>query len=230
MQALTHPAAPYRMCPGRSFAARGQPRATALPVIGLLLGLCVLSNAAHGDIYMFTDANGTPNFSNVPTDTRYVLTLKTDQPKEPTISPLRRDHGINRLQQKAYTPEINQVASLYHLDPALLHAVIATESGYQANAVSNKGAMGLMQLMPATAKRYGASDPFNPDQNIRAGAQHLSGLLQLFGNDLNLALAAYNSGAGNVVKYGDHIPPFPETAAYVPKVMGLYRKYQQTVR
>ena len=90
--------------------------------------------------------------------------------------------------------------------------------------------MGLMQLMPATAKRYGASDPFDPDQNIRAGAQHLSSLLQLFGNDLHLALAAYNSGVGNVVKYGDRIPPFPETAAYVPKVMGLYRKYQQTVR
>ena len=89
--------------------------------------------------------------------------------------------------------------------------------------------MGLMQLMPETACRYGVSDPFDPEQNIRAGASHLSSLLQRFGNDMHLALAAYNSGEANVVKYGERIPPFPETVAYVPKVMGLYRKYQRVV-
>jgi soluble lytic murein transglycosylase-like protein len=112
------------------------------------------------------------------------------------------------------------------LDPALLHAVIATESGYITNAVSRKGALGLMQLMPDTARRYGVTDPFNPAQNIQAGTQHLNSLLKRFDNNLFLALAAYNSGESNVVKYGTRIPPFPETQAYVPKVMRLYRKYQ----
>jgi soluble lytic murein transglycosylase-like protein len=86
--------------------------------------------------------------------------------------------------------------------------------------------MGLMQLMPETAQRYGASDPFDPGQNIRVGAEYLSNLLQRFGNNLPLALAAYNSGESNVVRYGGRIPPFPETVAYVPKVIRLYRQYQ----
>ncbi|WP_283743542.1 lytic transglycosylase domain-containing protein [Sideroxydans sp. CL21] len=201
-----------------------------LSLLGLLVCLCATCNEARSDIYMYTDANGTPNFSNVPTDARYVLSLRTDQSMEPTKFAVHRSNGINLSQQKIFTPEINRVASIYHLDPALLHAVIATESGYDARAVSGKGAMGLMQLMPETARHYGASDPFDPGQNIQAGAQHLSSLLQRFGNNLQLALAAYNSGEANVVKYGDRIPPFPETAAYVPRVIGLYKRYQREVR
>lgn len=200
-------------------------RHISLPLLGLLLCLCAKSNEAHSDIYMFTDASGTPTFSNVPTDERYVLTLRTEQ----TTFALQHGSAIKRLPKKTFKPEINRAALSYQIDPALLHAVIATESAYQANAVSNKGAMGLMQLMPETARRYGASDPFDPEQNIRAGAQYLSSLMLRFDNDLNLVLAAYNSGEANVVKYGERIPPFPETVAYVPKVMGLYRKYQREV-
>jgi soluble lytic murein transglycosylase-like protein len=184
---------------------------------------------AQGDIYSFTDANGAQSFSNVPTDERYILMLRTDEFKEPVKSDVSISNNLNRSQQRFFAPEISRAAMIYHLDPALLHAVIATESGYEANAVSRKGAMGLMQLMPETARRYGATDPFNPAQNIHAGAQYLNSLLRRFGNNLYLALAAYNSGEANVVKYGQRIPPFAETAAYVPKVMGLYRKYQHEV-
>ena len=198
-------------------------------MFGLLVVLCATCNEARSDIYAYTDESGTPSFSNVPSDPRYVLTIRTEQPKELQKFAVHRNNRFNRAQQKIYTPEITRAASAYHLDPALLHAVIATESGYDASAVSVKGAMGLMQLMPETARHYGATDPFDPGQNIRAGAQHLSSLILRFDNDLYLALAAYNSGESNVVKYGERIPPFPETVAYVPKVIGLYRKYQQGI-
>lgn len=217
------------MLPGHKFFSRGQPRKISLPLHGLLLCLCTISNAAHSDIYTFTDEAGTPNFSNVPKDERYVLTLRTEQVMEPAKYALHRSNSISRLQQKYFTPAIKRAASTWQLDPALLHAVITTESGYKVNAVSNKGAMGLMQLMPETALLYGVSDPFDPEQNILAGAQHLNSLLKRFNNDLHLALAAYNSGEANVVKYGERIPPFRETTAYVPKVMGLYRRYQREV-
>lgn len=195
----------------------------------LLATLCAANNLAWGDIYSFTDANGTQNFSNVPTDTRYVLMLRTDEPVKQTVSEAHVVNKFNNPRQKTFYTEINHAAALYHLDPALLRAVIATESGYEANAVSRKGAMGLMQLMPETARRYGATDPFNPVQNIHAGARYLNSLLRRFGNDLNLALAAYNSGENNVVKFGERIPPFAETTAYVPRVMGLYRQFQYEV-
>jgi soluble lytic murein transglycosylase-like protein len=108
----------------------------------------------------------------------------------------------------------------------LLHAVISVESGYNARAVSKRGAAGLMQLMPETARRFGVADVFDPADNVRAGAQYLIALLKLFDNDLRLALAAYNAGEGAVIKYGRRIPPYRETAAYVPRVVGFYEKFR----
>ena len=209
--------------------SRGNPVNAWLTALGLLAALCAASNDVRADIYVYTDDSGTPNFTNVPTDARYVLTMRTAEAVSQARYAPANGAGVDRATRRALSPEIRRAALQYHLDPALLHAVIATESGFDAHAVSGKGAMGLMQLMPETARRYGADDPFNPGQNIRAGAQHLSSLLLRFGNNLQLALAAYNSGAANVVKYGGHIPPFAETRAYVPKVMGLYRKYRTAV-
>lgn len=194
------------------------------PLLGMLLSLCVISNEARSDIYTFTDVSGTPNFSNVPTDERYVLALR----EQATFS-LQQSRIIGRDHKQTYKPEIKRAATSHQIDPALLQAVIATESNYKPHAVSRKGALGLMQLMPETALRYGVSDPFNPEQNIQAGAQYLSSLMLRFNNDLPLVLAAYNSGEANVIKYGERIPPFSETRAYVPKVIGLYRKYQREV-
>jgi soluble lytic murein transglycosylase-like protein len=200
-----------------------------LPLLVLLACLCAVSNEARSDVYSFTDAGGVQHFSNVPTDARFVLAWRTESPTTALSSAVYKSNRFDRAQQRKYAPEIKRAAKACRLEPALLHAVIAAESGYNENAVSGKGAMGLMQLMPETARQYGATDPFNPDQNVRAGALYLSSLLQLYGNNLHLALAAYNSGEANVAKYGKRIPPFPETVAYVPKVIGLYRRYQRVV-
>lgn len=105
------------------------------------------------------------------------------------------------------------------LDPNLLHAVIAAESGYARRAVSPRGAQGLMQLMPATARGYGVTDPFDARQNVHAGALHLRRLLDQFDQDTVLALAAYNAGAAAVNRHGRGVPPFAETMAYVPRVL-----------
>jgi len=112
---------------------------------------------------------------------------------------------------------IEQVAARYELDPLLVRAVIEVESGYNPWAVSPKGAIGLMQLMPQTARRLGVRDSFNPWENIEGGVRYLKYLLELFGGDKRLALAAYNAGEGAVFRYRD-IPPYPETTEYLYRV------------
>lgn len=114
------------------------------------------------------------------------------------------------------------------VDPDLLHAVIAAESGYARRAVSPRGAQGLMQLMPATARGYGVTDPFDARQNIDAGAQHLRRLLDQFGQDTTLALAAYNAGAGAVIRYQRRVPPYAETLAYVPRVLRRWAELRRS--
>lgn len=122
---------------------------------------------------------------------------------------------------------INTIAAEHGLSPHLLKAVIATESGFNSRALSPKGAQGLMQLMPATAKRFGAADAFVPAQNIRAGAAYLKWLLALFGNDLELTLAAYNAGENAVLKAGNRIPAYAETKQYVPRVLAYLKHYSK---
>ena len=117
---------------------------------------------------------------------------------------------------------IDAAASKYSLDPALLHAVIQAESGYNPGAVSNKGAAGLMQLMPATATRFGVRDRFDPQDNIEGGARYLSELLDMFPSNVKLAVAAYNSGENTVKRFGNQIPPIAETQSYVVRVMNNY--------
>jgi len=116
-------------------------------------------------------------------------------------------------------PMIEMVAQETSISPHLLHAVISVESGYDANAVSRKGAQGLMQLMPQTAQRFGVHNALDPADNVRGGARYLKWLLDYFNGDLRLVLAAYNAGEIEVVKAGYRIPPFKETRDYVPKVL-----------
>jgi soluble lytic murein transglycosylase-like protein len=108
----------------------------------------------------------------------------------------------------------------------LIQAVISVESGFNAYARSDKGAVGLMQLTPDTAHRYGVTNRLDPAQNIKAGARYLHDLLGMFHNDVRLALAAYNAGEQAVVRHGNRIPPFRETTAYVPRVLAYYKKYR----
>ncbi|WP_236061052.1 lytic transglycosylase domain-containing protein [Paraburkholderia domus] len=128
----------------------------------------------------------------------------------------------------ALSPLINEAARATNLDSALLMAVIDVESGGNPQAVSPKGATGLMQLMPGTGALHGASDLFDPRQNISAGASYLKKLMRQFGN-LQLVLAAYNAGEGAVQKYGGQIPPYAETMSYVPKVINRYMRYRDAI-
>ncbi|SCK11952.1 lytic transglycosylase domain-containing protein [Vogesella sp. LIG4] len=132
--------------------------------------------------------------------------------------------AYNRQMAAAFSKLVARIAHEQHLDPQLLHSIITVESGYNPGAVSPKGAIGLMQLMPGTASRFGASNPQDPVQNIRAGARYVRFLLALFNSDMSLVLAAYNAGEGAVSKYRNTIPPYEETREYVAKVLASYQK------
>lgn len=123
------------------------------------------------------------------------------------------------VRRSRYAGLIERMAERFKLHPELLHAVIRAESAYNPTAVSSAGAIGLMQLMPGTAARYNVSDIYDPVENVRGGAQYLRFLLDMFENDLRLALAGYNAGENAVVKYGHRIPPYPETQKYVRTVL-----------
>jgi len=185
--------------------------------------LAALAGSATGQIYAGSSSNGAVVLSNFATDEtpQMVVALPpvpalAAAPAVPADLPPIVDP---RNPGAAYRTIIEQVAREVAMSPQLLHAVIQVESGYQANARSPKGAQGLMQLMPATAERFGVRDAFDPRQNIRGGALYLKWLLEYFRGDLRLALAAYNAGEAAVVKAGYRIPPIAETRDYVPKVL-----------
>jgi soluble lytic murein transglycosylase-like protein len=188
-----------------------------------LLGLCgPLACLADAGVYTFVDDKGMVHLSNVPDNERYQR-LGSEAGADASDR-VAVDGVVATAVRHPYDVLVAQVAGRFGIEPALLHAVISVESGYNARAVSKRGAAGLMQLMPETARRFGVADVFDPAENVRAGAQYLTYLLKLFDNDLELALAAYNAGETAVIKYGRHIPPYRETAAYVPKVVGFYQK------
>ncbi|HSV71493.1 MAG TPA: lytic transglycosylase domain-containing protein [Methylibium sp.] len=190
----------------------------------LALLLAPGARAATGGAVFATDAaDGGLLLSDTVRDasSRVVLDAVEAIPR-PVIGPRAMPRPPARPRPTA-PPEIAEIVrhagQRHGLDPALLHAVIATESGHAPRALSPRGAGGLMQLMPATAARYGVTDRFDPRQNVDAGARHLRELLDRFGQDHHLALAAYNAGAGAVLGHGRRIPPYRETQAYVPRVM-----------
>lgn len=131
--------------------------------------------------------------------------------------------GYNAAARVQLRSSLVSIARAEKVDPELLDAVIVVESGYNAEAVSPKGAMGLMQLMPATAERFGVAEPFDSSANMRGGARYLRWLMKRFEGELKLVLAAYNAGEGAVAAHGNRIPPFPETQQYVERVLRVYR-------
>jgi len=181
---------------------------------------------AAGGIYGYTDDEGVTHLSNVPDREPYQLMLRNPEEYRVRSKPEYRlpRSGDHLPEDSPFANEIVAAANTFGLEPALLNAVITVESNHNPAALSPKGAMGLMQLMPGTSQRFGVANPWHPEQNIRGGARYLSELLTMFDQDLVLALAAYNAGEQAVIRHGRRVPPFPETRSYVTKVIGLYRQ------
>ncbi|MCG8380124.1 MAG: lytic transglycosylase domain-containing protein [Proteobacteria bacterium] len=191
-----------------------------------IIFLSLFALPAQADIYKYVDKYGRVILTDKPRHSGYKRLVKTWKGWEEAKVPKNFNWAKN---QKKYDPTIRSVARLYKLPHTLLHAVITAESSYNPDAISRAGAVGLMQLMPETAKRYGVSNRRNPKQNIYGGSRYLRDLLKLFDNNVILALAAYNAGEGAVKKYGNKIPPYKETRNYVNKVIKYYKKYRNTM-
>jgi soluble lytic murein transglycosylase-like protein len=182
---------------------------------------------AGSKIYTYVDADGIKHYTDVPDNNRYKLLVLS--PQDMTQSGQYYDLSlIARATQ--FDSIIEKAAVSAAVEPNLLRAVIVVESGFNSRAVSKRGAVGLMQLMPATATRFGVSNPYDPKQNVHAGARYLKSLMDRFGQDIRLALAAYNAGEEAVERNGGRIPPFAETMAYVPRVLKIYRMLAEQPR
>jgi len=202
----------------------------------------MVSASARADIYGFIDANGTAHFSIEKIDERYQLFIRGNASfdsnqiaapapaKSPMSGFLTRHPGLKKVE-----PMLLEIASEFALDPALLKAVMAAESGFNPNAVSPKGAIGLMQIMPATAERYGLQSDrkksieqklSDPKTNLRLAARYLRDLHRMFPSQPELVIASYNAGEGAVQKYNNAIPPYAETRNYVQIVKRFYQLYK----
>lgn len=203
-------------------------RKALLIMIGkkLFVAILLAPAVAFGQVYKFIDENGIVNYTNVAPPGNYEY--KTLRFPCYAADPKCRQVSWEKtaLNTRSFAPEIQLAAQTSGVDEALIRAIIHAESAYQPDAVSPKGAQGLMQLMPATQKSLNMSNPFNPADNIDAGARHLAELLLEFDGDIVLAAAAYNAGAGAVQKYGG-VPPYAETREYVRRVEILHRRYRK---
>ena len=190
-------------------------------LLALLAGVG-LSPHAGAQIYAGTSSTGTVVLSNFQTSETPDVVIAPPAAPAPLVTPAAAPavaQAPDALRAEKLKPMIQQVAKETSVSPQLLHAVISVESGYDARAVSRKGAQGLMQLMPQTAQRFGVRNALDPMENVRGGALYLKWLLDYFNGDLKLALAGYNAGEQEVVKAGYRIPAIKETRDYVPKVL-----------
>lgn len=196
--------------------------------LSLVVLLVCLQQPAMADIYKYVDKHGRVILTDKPKSDKYKLLVKTWKgwvEKKNTI-----DYDRFNQNREKYRSTINYYAKHYSLPSSLVHAVVTAESAYDPNAISRAGAVGLMQLMPETARLYGVNNRRNPSANVKGGTRYLRDLLKMFNNDLVLALAAYNAGEGAVRRFGNKIPPYEETRNYVKKVIDYYREYKQDGR
>ena len=186
-------------------------------VFGTLFTLIAAVSSVQADIYMYIDENGVTHFTNAPTSNEYEYKIYI---KERTAVS-RNFHTTSK-----YDHFISDAAKQTGVDSRLLKAMIKAESDFDPRAVSHKGAMGLMQIMPENFKMLDLENPFDPWQNIRAGAQYFQKLYKRFNGKLALSLAAYNAGPTAVDRY-KRIPPYQETEEYVRRVLRYYRTFKQ---
>jgi soluble lytic murein transglycosylase-like protein len=186
-----------------------------LVLSSIVIGLISMSTFvfAEDKIQAFVSPNGRVVFTNLvdnaPAPVAPVVPVKTDVLASEMPAPLK--------------VLVDNIAATHGVDPALVRAVMKTESNFNRYAVSPKGAMGLMQLIPTTGRRYGVRDFFDPQQNVEGGVRYLKFLLQKFNGNLDLSLAAYNAGENLVQRLG-RIPPIPETTNYVRRIRAIYKK------
>lgn len=176
-------------------------------------------------MHVFTDYNGITQISghSCAPKTTFARTRLTSGSFRPDPSYASTNTYTGNRKTK-FNDLIAQVASKHQVDEKLVHAVIQTESAYNAGAISSAGAVGLMQLMPGTARRYGVTDRHDPEQNVEGGTRYLKDLLEMFDSNLDLAVAAYNAGENAVIRHNNSIPPYPETQNYVRQVLARYNR------
>ena len=189
--------------------------------LGVLLVLVPF--LAGADIYKYVDGRGQVHLTDRPDHGGYRRLVKTWKGWSQAKVSFK---SVFKNRQK-YSPTIAEAAKTHRLPPALLHAVITAESAYNPDAISTAGAVGLMQLMPGTAERYGVRNRHDPTANVSGGTQYLRDLMNMFDDNLVLALAAYNAGENAVINNGRRIPPYKETEVYVQRVLKYYNDYKR---
>jgi soluble lytic murein transglycosylase-like protein len=214
-------------------------------MIPLVFAIFTVRNAA-ADVWGYVDEQGRPHVATEKLDDRYQLFFKGRTSADVAVAPPAAvddsfrntaiyQRIVNHPNAKRYEAMIARYAKQQNVDAALVKAVVAVESAFEPEVVSAKGAIGLMQVIPETAQRYGVSDDkrhtvaqklLDPATNLNVGTRHLGALLALFANDVALALAAYNAGEGVVVRYDNQIPPYPETQEYVKLVQQFYDMFK----
>ena len=187
---------------------------------------CALITPHHAgaDIYRYVDEDDIVHFTDAPTDKRFKVFMRDLKKDKELRTKLKYASSVNPAE---FEQLIKTCSEKYGVNSCLVKAVIHAESGYNPNAVSSKGASGLMQLMPGTARSLKVADRFNPKDNVEGGVKYLRFLLDTFKGDVSLAVAAYNAGLNKVAKYGG-IPPYNETRTYVNRVLSYMKTYQES--
>lgn len=194
----------------------------------LAIAIAFHAKTVWADVYGFIDEHGVRNYTDVPNDHRAKLLWRDPNGPKAILLPTAGNYMYKFPADIAV--EVESAALRHNIDPLLLQALVSIESRANPRARSPKGAMGLTQLMPDTARRYGVAKPYDVRQNLAGGARYLRDLLTMFGNDVQLALAAFNAGENAVIRFGNQIPPFNETQRYVPAVLeqlAIYRNQQK---
>lgn len=188
-----------------------------------MIFICGPSVSFAGDIYKYVDENGVLHFTDTPIAGEKMELFIKD--RSSTRSSYIRNDYSSYYSSDEFNDIIEEAASANEVSSSLIKAMIKVESNFNPNAVSPRGAKGLMQIMPGTMRDLNIDNPFNPYENVMGGSRYIRALLRRFNNELTLALAAYNAGPGMVEKY-KNIPPFEETIGYVQKVLHFHRMYQ----